>query len=308
MVPLGMFGGSASAAYGVSPSGEVVVGMALEGADFKPFRWTEQTGLQQLGAVGGFGRGAALDSNDSGTVVGASFSYQLNIGDHLAFRWDPVAGIQSLGTLGGSNSIARSVNAGGVVVGWSNAAGGGDGRAFIWTEPLGMRTLAGLENLTSIAQDVSDSGYVTGAVGGRPMLWRETLLSADMGLPVGFTTAGAGNAVNNDGIVVGHAHNGFALRAMLWRLGDAPINLDAWLDAADPGAGAIWTLEEATDITDAGIITGYGVYNDGPGGLPDGQRAFLLDASSIIPEPTSACALTCAALLLSRSARPQRQR
>ena len=66
------------------------------------------------------------------------------------------------------------------------------------------------------------------------------------------------------------------------------IDLDAWLDANNPTEGAKWTLIRARGLTDTGLITGDGYYNDGPGGLSDGTRAFLLDASSlVVPEPSS---------------------
>ena len=37
-----------------------------------------------------------------------------------------------------------------------------------------------------------------------------------------------------------------------------------------------------TALTDTGLITGQGDYNDGHGGLSDGTRAFLLDASALV--------------------------
>ena len=45
------------------------------------------------------------------------------------------------------------------------------------------------------------------------------------------------------------------------------IDLDAWLDANNPAEGAKWTLISAAGVTDAGLITGYGIYDydDGRG-------------------------------------------
>ena len=72
------------------------------------------------------------------------------------------------------------------------------------------------------------------------------------------------------------------------------IDLDVWLDSANPVEGARWTLFYAKGISDTGRITGIGNYDDGPGGLDDGPRAFLLDASSLlVPEP---CTLLLLAL------------
>ena len=47
------------------------------------------------------------------------------------------------------------------------------------------------------------------------------------------------------------------------------------------------------------------IYNDGPGGLSDGTRAFLLDASALVPEPGSLALLGLAAPVLLRR-RPRR--
>ena len=73
--------------------------------------------------------------------------------------------------------------------------------------------------------------------------------------------------------------------------GGTMIDLDAWLDANNPTEGAKWTLTIANGLSDSGWIIGGGTYNDGPGGLSDGTRAFLLDASALVPEPSAAAAL-----------------
>ena len=51
------------------------------------------------------------------------------------------------------------------------------------------------------------------------------------------------------------------------------IDLDAWLDANNPTEGAKWTLVSAAGLGEKGWVTGIGTYNDGPGGLSDGDRA-----------------------------------
>jgi hypothetical protein len=48
-------------------------------------------------------------------------------------------------------------------------------------------------------------------------------------------------------------------------------------------------------LSDSGWLTGTGYYNDGPGGLSDGDRAFLLNISSlVVPEPSSLALLILA--------------
>jgi hypothetical protein len=300
--------GGTSAAFGISPGGGVVVGYTLDSAGaYKPFRWTQQTGLQQIGTAGGHPFGVGFDANDAGVVVGDSFPSHINFGPHLAFRWDPVNGTQSLGVPGASSSSALGVNSAGAVVGWFLPAAGGNGKAFIWTPSAGAQTLAGLEDVGSLARDISDAGYVTGSAESKPMLWRGALLSADLGLPQDYSLAGAGNAVNDYGDVVGYAQDGSSNRAILWPMGRAAINLDTWLDQQLPDVGANWTLLEAYGVTNGGLIVGYGGFDDGPAGLPDGGRAFLLDASSVIPEPQSLAYAAVALLVVVRRYQPARR-
>jgi PEP-CTERM motif len=90
--------------------------------------------------------------------------------------------------------------------------------------------------------------------------------------------------------------------------GGVMTDLDVWLDANNPTEGAKWTLFEARGLNDTGLITGFASYNDGPGGLTDGSRAFRLDASSLIPEPGSLSLLAVGGLALLRRARRHRSR
>jgi MYXO-CTERM domain-containing protein len=131
-----------------------------------------------------------------------------------------------------------------------------------------MRELVSLGGADSIAQDINDGGFVVGR--------------ADLAQGAGF-------------------------RAALWRPDRAVVNLDAWLDAADPQLGAHWLLSHAHGISDNGWITGIGIYNDGPGGLQDGDLTYLLDASALVPEPGGAAILGACALTTLRRRRPAEQ-
>jgi hypothetical protein len=96
--------------------------------------------------------------------------------------------------------------------------------------------------------------------------------------------------INGDGYVVGNAH-GTDDRAILWRPDNSVVDLEAWLNTTSSADGLQWTLQSAYGINSLGAIVGYGMYSDGPGGLSDGQRAFILDASALVPEPSALCLL-----------------
>ena len=106
--------------------------------------------------------------------------------------------------------------------------------------------------------------------------------------------------INSVGVVVGYSQEPVfgVSAATLWRQDLSIVNLDSWLDSVNPRVGAFWYLSSAFAINDAGLITGIGVYDDGPGGLSDGNRAYVLDASALmVPEPSTAAFLTVARLL-----------
>lgn len=122
-----------------------------------------------------------------------------------------------------------------------------------------------------------------------------------------------GRAINASGQVAGNSYMaGNTVRhAFLYSgtpgVDGQMIDLDAWLKANNPTEGAKWTLTVAHGLTDSGLITGYGDYNDGPGGLSDGTRVFILDASALVPEPGALSLLTAGSLLLLPRQRPARR-
>jgi len=63
----------------------------------------------------------------------------------------------------------------------------------------------------------------------------------------------------------------------------------------------IWaSVLTPTGITNADLITGYGTYNDG---VTNGQRAFLINASTLVPEPGSVSLLALGSLVVLRRRR-----
>jgi probable HAF family extracellular repeat protein len=120
-------------------------------------------------------------------------------------------------------------------------------------------------------------------------------------------TQSRGNAVNRAGQVVGYVYvpgNG-ATHSFLYvgtpGVDGHMIDLDKWFRTVNPAAAANWSvLDDTYDLTDAGLIVGRASYYDGPGGLHDSERLFLLDASSLVPEPGAMAVLIVGALPLLR--------
>ena len=82
-----------SLAYGVSADGSVVVGRVENAAgQLRAFRWTQATGMVDLGTLGGVQSIAYGVSADGSVVVGES-----NVGPRIrAFRWTQAGGMEDL--------------------------------------------------------------------------------------------------------------------------------------------------------------------------------------------------------------------
>ena len=193
---------------------------------------------------------AANAINNAGQVTGYNAGH--------AFRYEDTPGpggdVHDLSTLGGSTSVGYAINNTGQVVGDSYIAGDTAQHAFRYTGTPGasgvMVDLSTLGGTSSHAYDINDAGFVVG---------------------VADRAAGAGGGS----------------WATLWRndAGNTAVDLDAWLNAINPALGVYWRLNEARGINNNGLITGIGIYDDGPGGMSDGHRAFVLDASSLVSIP-----------------------
>jgi probable HAF family extracellular repeat protein len=286
--------------HAINNSGQVA-GFA-PGLTYRAFLYTGTPGaggrMADLGTLDGFTGAVASGINDAGQVVGAAITVN-NERRAFLYTGTPGAGgaMVDLGSLGGGQSGASAINASGQVVG-STMVVGGRYHAFLYTGVPGaggtMHDLGTLDGSESVAEDVNASGQVVGediSAGGeyRAFLYQGTPGAG--GAMTRLASLGGSSSVafgNNDaGVVVGDSLTSTGQeRATLWQTDAAhtPVNLDAWLDANSPAQGAFWTLTQAQDINNNGQVTGWGDYDDGPGGLTDGTRAFLLDASSLVPE------------------------
>src|SRR6516164_4201252 len=158
MEDLGTLGGSpVSFAYAINDSSQVV------GTSFDPFLWSPESGMQDLGSLGGKG-GTASAINAEGDVIG--WSPVLPGGVNRAFLWQD-GNMRDLGDLSGGNSasIAIGINNLGQVVGQSGINGGAP-HAFLWTDSDGMIDLGSLDgnpDSTSEADAINDQGQIIGS-------------------------------------------------------------------------------------------------------------------------------------------------
>jgi probable HAF family extracellular repeat protein len=287
-------------AYGLNDLGQTVGFMRMPNGANHAYRWDPVGGLLDLGTLGG-GSSIAKAVNNSGVVVGESEVADPDIFKR-AFVWDGEEMID-LGSFhpDAFQSRAEDINELGQVAGYGMYLDDPDApddsrlRAFLWlpepaygldaglhdiddrsTEPFQISTARGLNDLGQVVcwgTNILGNGTSTSL----PFwLW---LPEPDYGLPAGMNDLGGvyggigttfAQDINNRGEVVFRANVDPAapfgdFRAIVWRQGE-------WFDLIDcipPADQAEWWFGSATDINDAGQITGWG-------GRNGESHAFLL--------------------------------
>lgn len=268
MQSLGVLGGNGeSFALDVSADGSVIVGFASNDKvksgprnGLRAFRWTQATGMQDLGVFPGskypqfkqsFGYGVSADGH---TVVGYAPGPENGDG-YFAFRWTRASGMRILGELSpGSSkpagmrkgaSLAFAISADGqVVVGTGTDHGHGVGHpAFRWSQHTGMKRLTGFNGE---ARGVSADGRVVvgGSYSGPPgdadnveraFRWTESEGVQTLGVIRGGSPWSIAYGVSADGaVVVGHAMDGAAdniNRAFRWTKASGLQTVEDWLRA-----------------------------------------------------------------------------
>lgn len=274
------------------------------------------SGASYLPTLLGWPAGAALTAaysiNSSGHVAG--FSQAAN-GIASAIAWQPGGYANPIllpaARPNQTESVAAAVNDDGDVAGYTLGPGGLQGAVWIRSgNSYTPHTVISGGSAVITAMNL----YGTGAgvyVGNRPlvMVYYEGEFYA-MNLPMpGGATDGASNSVNNFDAIVGYAKDPdtetFGPEAALWLPTETQweyTNLDRWLDEVDPAQGVRWTLTDALSLSDTWLVAGAGLYDpDGQGPEPPVERGFVLDASSLVPEPS--CAQVLGAGLLRRRMR-----
>ena len=300
----------------VSADGKVAVGTinSVLGSDgyyySHAFRWTEETGLVDIGAdkVNSYGRGVSADgsvivgqsgghafrwtqasgminlgandalavSADGGVVVGTS-------SNGIAFRWTQGGGVVELPTLGGAASVATAVSAdGNVVVGYSeySTTEAQHYRAFRWTAKDGTTGLGTLGGPESFAYGISSNGNViVGASYGSDYLTHDWLYAFRWTEGGGMVNLGTlPDYVGNYNVVAfGVSSDGSAIVGAL---------LDSYLHGQEalrwtvPGGITTvkaWLTANGVDSGSASFAAAYGVSDDGNTvvGQWTGQNAYL---------------------------------
>jgi probable HAF family extracellular repeat protein len=226
---LGTLGGPTSIALAINDRGQIVGSADTASSSRHAFLW-ESGRMRDLGTLGGaYAAGSsAVDVNESGQVVGSSWSNTIGYGQcgggSHAFLWQK-GKMRDLGTLGGERpmSAAVAINDRGWVIG--NSPPSCDWRPFLWrnVKMIGLGTLPGGNHSAAVA--INERGQVigsSGTSGPRPVqhawIWQNGTMS-DLGLLSRDSSWSSATALNEHDQIVGNSTtSGGKGRAVLWTL------------------------------------------------------------------------------------------
>jgi len=217
--------------------------------------WAPGGALRRLGYLPGHGaQSHATALNGAGMVVGRSGS----AGSGRAFSWTQAGGMVDLGALlpGARATSAVSVNDAGQVIlqeyAFVNHSAQGS-HAWAWTAAAGLAAIEPtFPGLYVSARGSNRLGQVTGyagtPTGWEAFIWTPGSGTQTLGRPAGWYNGTAGNAINDDGVVVGDSTVGCCVNAVKW------TPQDGWT-----GLGYIPNFvgySDAFAINHAGVIVG----------------------------------------------------
>lgn len=204
------------------------------------------------------------------------------------------AGTKDLGTLGGATSAAQAINNFNQIVGGATAIKG-DYKGFLWNPSAfapfgaGMNNLGAISsNADSIAMGISENGLIAGYSFTGSLNTTMRGIVYDHGAKVqanplsGGTSAGL-NGVNSYRIFVGASStssNGTSVTHAYVFSNGKRYDLNALVSN-----GAGWQLQEATAISDMGVIVGYGPKSQNDLTVP--TRGFVLTPNFVLTPLTN---------------------
>ncbi len=238
LMTLGSFAADrGSSGSAISDDGMVVVGQADTNESQRAFRWTEASGMEDLGVLPGMGASGAMGTNADGSVV-AGFS--AGFSQTKAFRWTAAGGMQDLGSLvpgGSALGIAMSSD-GDAIAG--NASSPNGNRAFRWTVGGGMENLGTASGWSyCMGTSISGDGLVVAGYGGgefsggdRASYWTESLGMVDLNVYL------ASVGVDMTGWTLHFAHGLSADGSVITGFGEFEGSIRAWRVSGVPAPGS----------------------------------------------------------------------
>lgn len=224
-----------SRANGINALGQIVgySGPTRDSNQSRAFVWAQQTGMIDLGTLGG-AYAQAYAINDGGTITGGSQMAAMGINEIThAFTYNPACmscgGMTDLGVLGGNVSVGMAINANNHVAGFSTLAMN-DNRVHAFLHngtrmiDLGSLGLPKTYSDVSVALAVNNADQVVGstylpAISGMPLqqvafLWRPTAIGGGQMIDLNKLLYGAGinyvlvaaAGINNQGQIVALAY------------------------------------------------------------------------------------------------------
>lgn len=259
----------------VSADGSTVVGEHYRGYNQPSyaFRWTEATGLKDLGPLpGGRGSVATAVSSDGSVIVGYADDPLIN-GNESTFRWTAATGMKDL-YYPSPGAQPNAVNADGTVIVGDTGTG-----SFVWTPSTGMVDISalwfpvvGYFRLFGLS---SDGALATGIGDFSNVGWSALLGALDGGVAnIGVYNStviygSAGKALSGDGSTVVGYYGGPSF-PFVWSL-SAGFQQLAAPGPHNGGNGAAWA------------VNGDGTVAVGNGSSSNGSRALIWINPSTTP-------------------------